>query len=664
MIGKQLPHNRLNFLKISVYFLSLLFVLKVVNLQILRHDHYKGIAERNKTKIISQTAPRGRIFTKDKVLVSGSRPSFSLVYFPFGDASAKYAESLAASLSKYLEMPLDDIKKKLFLAVKRGTPVRIAENLSDHSMFLINELKTVYQGINIITEAQRFYPMNGFLSHLLGYIGKISPGEWKYLRNDSNYSMDSYIGKTGIEKRFEKDLKGEDGGVYLEVDSKGRLMQILEGKKSVGGSNVYLTIDSKAQTAAEEGLRATGSGSGAVVAIDPRNGAILAFASLPDYDLNAFVKSAGSNKNLKNIKEFNYATQGTFPPASIFKIIVAAAGLEAEKIDVKEEVFCPGYFDAGARVFKCWKKKGHGLMDFYEGMIHSCDVYYYTLGIKTGPLSIEKMAKKFRLGVPTGIKMPNEKAGNVFGPSRRAKKKSYWFIGDTLNLSIGQGEMLVTPVQMAQVIAAVANKGKFWQPYYIDKVVNLKGYETFASKPKLVSSINLKKSTWEHLRESVRRVVLEGTGYSARIKGANVYGKTGTAQNPHGEDHAWFVAFAQIDDKPSEIAVCVLVEHGEHGSSAAAPIAKRVIEAVLRDKLPKPPTVGDRQKATGDRREAGDRLQVKEDSKRLNDTQKIESRRVAGDRSQEAGIQVKEDSKQLDTAQGETDIPSIMEQVN
>jgi penicillin-binding protein 2 len=587
MIGKQLPHSRLNFLKISVYVLSFLFVLKVVNLQILRYDHYKGIAERNKTQIISQTASRGRIFTKDKVLVGGSRPSFSLVYFPFGDVSSIYAENLSNTLSKYLNLPLSEIRKKLFMAVKRGTPVRIAENLSDHSMFLVKELKTVYQGINIITEAQRFYPMNGFLSHLVGYIGKISPSEWKYLRNNKNYSMDSYIGKTGIEKRFEKDLKGEDGGVYLEVDSKGRLMQILEGKKSVRGSNIYLTIDSKVQAAAEEGLRATGSGSGAVVAIDPRNGAILAFASLPDYDLNAFVEGSGSGKNLKNIKEFNYATQGTFPPASTFKIIVAAAGLETGKIDLNEKTMCPGYFDAGARVFKCWKKKGHGLMDFYEGMTHSCDVYYYTLGIKTGPLSIERMAKKFRLGVPTGIKMPNEKSGNVFGPSRRAKKKSYWFIGDTLNLSIGQGEMLVTPIQMAQVIAAVANKGKFWQPYYVDEVVNLKGYKTFASKPKLVSEIGLKESTWEYLRESIKRVVSEGTGYSARVKGATVYGKTGTAQNPHGDDHAWFVAFAEIDGQPSEIAVCVLVEHGEHGSSAAAPIAKRVMAAALRDKLPK-----------------------------------------------------------------------------
>lgn len=584
MIEKQLPHDRLNFLKISVYFLSFLFVLKVVNIQILNYSHYKGIAERNKTQIISQTAPRGRIFTKDKVLVAGSSPSFSLVYFPVGGISAQYAENLAGSLSKYLDVPLDKIRKRLFLAVKKGSPVKIAENLSDHSMFLINELKTIYQGINIITEAQRFYPMDGFLSHLVGYVGKISPGEWKYLRDDKDYSMDSYIGKTGIEKRFEKDLKGKDGGIYLEVDSKGRLMQILESKKSVIGSNIYLTIDSKLQAAAEEGLKATGSGSGAVVAVNPLNGAILAFASLPDFDLNAFVRGA-ANKNFENVKEFNYATQGTFPPASTFKIIVAAAALETGKIDLKEEIFCPGYFDAGSRVFKCWKKEGHGPVDFYKGMSNSCDVYFYNLGIRTGPLNIEKFAKAFRLGIPTGIRLPDEKSGNVFGPSRRARKKSYWFIGDTLNLSIGQGEMLVTPAQMAQVIAAVANRGKFWQPYYIEKVVSLKNHETYVAMPELLSSVNFKTSTWEHLRESLKRVVLEGTGYSAAIKGVDVYGKTGTAQNPHGADHAWFVAFAEIDGSPSEIAVCVLVEYGEHGSSSAAPIAKRVIEAALRNKL-------------------------------------------------------------------------------
>ncbi len=628
MIGKRLPHERLDFLKILVYVLSFLFILKVVNLQILRYSYYKGIADRNKTQIISQTAPRGRIFTRDKVLVAGSRPSFSLVYFPFGDISSAYAENLAAVLAKYLDSPLKEIKKKLFRAVKRGSPVRISENLSDHSMFLINELKTVYQGVNIITEAQRFYPMKSFLSHLVGYMGKISPSEWKHLRHTKNYAMDAYIGKTGIEKKFEKDLKGEDGGVYLEVDSKGRLMQILEGKKSIRGSNLYLTIDSKVQAAAEEGLRATGSGSGAVVAIDPRNGAILAFASLPNYDLNAFIKSAGAGKTLRNIKEFNYATQGTFPPASTFKIIVAAAGLEAGKIDIDEKIFCPGYFDTGPRIFKCWKKKGHKEMDFYAGMTHSCDVYYYNLGLKTGPLNIEKMAKRFRLGMTTGIDMPNEKSGNVFGPSKRAQKKSYWFIGDTLNLSIGQGEMLVTPMQMAQVIAAVANKGKFWRPYYIDKVVNLKGYKTFTSKPELIGNVDLKESTWLHLREAVRRVVTEGTGYSARIKGANVYGKTGTAQNPHGEDHAWFVAFAQIDGRPSEIAVCVLVEHGEHGSSAAAPIAKRVMEAALRDKLPKPPV----------------------------------RRQVTSHKSQVTGIRQTESNAEI--AREETDVPVSAEQVN
>ncbi|MBU2529873.1 MAG: hypothetical protein KKD35_02440, partial [Elusimicrobia bacterium] len=403
---------------------------------------------------------------------------------------------------------------------------------------------------------------------------------------------------------------------------------ILEGKKSIRGSNIYLTMDSKVQAAAEEGLKATGSGSGAVVAIDPRNGAVLAFTSLPDYDLNAFVKSAGDNKNLKNIKEFNYATQGTFPPASTFKIIVAAAALELEKINLKEEIMCPGYFDAGSRVFKCWKKEGHGLMDFYEGMTNSCDVYYYNLGIKTGPLNIERFAKKFRLGETTGIRMPNEKSGNVFGPSKRADKKSYWFIGDTLNLSIGQGEMLVTPIQMAQVIAAVANEGNFWQPYYIDKVVNLKGHETFSSKPNLLSSIDLKKSTWEHLREALRKVVLGGTGYSARVRGADVYGKTGTAQNPHGEDHAWFVAFAQIDGQPSEIAVCVLVEYGEHGSSAAAPIARRVIEAALRDKLPKPPerVAGDKSQVTGDIQQKTSEDVVVIEEKKENMEEKLENR--------------------------------------
>jgi penicillin-binding protein 2 len=389
---------------------------------------------------------------------------------------------------------------------------------------------------------------------------------------------------------YERELKGKDGGIYLEVDSRGKLNRVLESRKWVPGADIFLTIDSKAQAAAEEGLQKSVSRKGAVVALDPRSGAVLAFVSMPDYDPNMFVLSGSEKEGLpagQVLPEFNVALQGTYPPGSIYKIVSAAAMLEGGRVDPDETVRCPGFYDAGSRVFKCWEKKGHGNVAFIDGMTNSCDVYFYVNGQRAGPLAIEKYARAFRLGQPSGIALPDEKSGNVFGPSARAAKKSYWFIGDTLNLAIGQGETLMTPMQAAGMIAAVANGGTFHRPYYVNRIVRSDGQVSFRGKQEILSRVQLKDGTWSLIREGLKNVVSEGTGQRAQVHGAEIYGKTGTAQNPHGKDHAWFVAYATVGDQPSKIAVAVLVEHGEHGSSAAGPIARAVIEAALRNDLPK-----------------------------------------------------------------------------
>jgi len=367
---------------------------------------------------------------------------------------------------------------------------------------------------------------------------------------------------------------------------------VLESRKWAPGSDIFLTIDSKAQAAAEEGLEKSLTGKGAVVALDPRTGAVLAFVSMPDYDPNQFVLSGSEKDKIssgKTLPEFNVALQGSYPPGSIFKIITGAAILESGRLKPEETFFCPGYYDAGSRVFKCWEKKGHNKVDFITGLTKSCDVYFYNAGQRAGALTIEKYSRAFRLGQPSGIALPEEKGGNVFGPGPRAAKKSYWFIGDTLNLSIGQGETLMTPMQAVGMIAAVANGGIFHRPYYVDRIVRSDGQSLLKNKPEEVSRVKLKDSTWALIRAGLGSVVAEGTGQAAKLAGVEIYGKTGTAQNPHGKDHAWFVAYASIAGQPSKVAVAVLVEHGEHGASAAAPIARSVIEAVLRADLPKAP---------------------------------------------------------------------------
>jgi len=589
VIDRQIPQERLDLVWALAYGLTLLFLLRLVNLQVVNTAYYREIAEKNRTQIIAQSAPRGRIFSCDEAAIATSNPSFSLIYFPGQVKGGREIDRMALALARRLDTEYEIIRSGIYRAVSREKPVRLAENLPAKTMLLLSELKAVYPGIDIIVEARRYYPFGAYLSHMLGYTGKMEANDWARLSKDKNYSMDSRIGKAGLEKMYERELKGKDGGIYLEVDSRGRLNRVLESRKWVPGADIFLTIDSKAQAAAEEGLEKSISGKGAVVALDPRSGAVLAFVSMPDYDPNRFVVSGSEKEKLlpgKILPEFNVALQGSYPPGSIFKIITAAAILESGRMTPEDSFFCPGYYDAGSRVFKCWEKKGHGQTAFLDGLTHSCDVYFYNAGQRAGALNIEKYARAFRLGQLSGIDMPEEKTGNVFGPGPRAAKKSYWFIGDTLNLAIGQGETLMTPMQAAGMISAVANGGVFYRPYYVDRIIKNDGQAAYKGKPEVLSRVALQDKTWRLIREALLNVVFEGTGKIAKIPGAEIYGKTGTAQNPQGKDHAWFVAYATVGGQPSKVAVAVLVEHGLHGSSGAAPIAKAVIEAILRSDLP------------------------------------------------------------------------------
>ena len=591
-MDRGIPQERLELLWVLAYAAAIIFILRLVNLQIVGGAYYREIAEKNRTQVIAQAAPRGRIFGSDEVAIATSKPSFSLIYFPGHAKTMPELDRMARALARPLGADFEDLRRAIYKAASREKPVRLAENLPPKIMLALSELKAVYPGVDIIVEARRYYPFGAYLSHLVGYIGKMDAKDWSLRSKDKNYSMDSRVGKAGLEKMYERELKGKDGGIYLEVDSRGKLNRVLESRKWVPGADIFLTIDSKAQAAAEEGLKKSVSGKGAVVALDPRTGAVLAFASAPSYDPNMFVLSGTEKEGLpagKILPEFNVALQGSYPPGSIFKIITAAAILESGRVDPEETTFCPGYYDAGNRVFKCWQKKGHGRVNFIDGLANSCDVYFYVNGQRAGPLAIEKYARAFRLGQTSGIALPDEKPGNVFGPSARAAKKSYWFIGDTLNLAIGQGETLMTPMQAAGEIAAVANGGIFHRPYYVDRIVKSDGQQVLKNSPEVISTVQLKPATWALIREGLHTVVAEGTGQAAKIQGAEIYGKTGTAQNPQGKDHAWFVAYATVNNEPAKIAVAVLVEHGEHGASAAAPIAKAVIEAALRGDLkPKP----------------------------------------------------------------------------
>ncbi|MBE6420797.1 MAG: penicillin-binding protein 2 [Elusimicrobium sp.] len=563
--------------------------LRLIDIQVLRHQTYLQMAERNRTQVIYQTAPRGRVFTADGVAVASNEPSFSFYYLAAGNKDPEYLSRLAHDFAPHLKMTSEEVLEKLEKGVKSGKATVLAENLSTKSTVALQELQLYYPGVYLVEETKRNYPYGGFASHLIGYLGSMDDREWRKRDLKMGYRLNSKLGKNGIEKKFEKELKGRDGGVYLEVDYRGRVKSIIEDKKWAAGSDVYLTLNFDVQKAAEEGLKNSLTGRGAAVALDPRTGAVLALASAPSYDPNIFVPYSDEEfpKKSKKISEYNLAIQGIYPPASTFKVITAAAALEGGHIQVERKINCLGHYDSGPRVFKCWGT--HGPVNFFEGMSNSCDVYFYTIASQIGAASIEKIQRKFMFGRQTGIDLPGEKAGNMYGPTRRARNKTYWFVGDTLNLSIGQGELLVTPLKLAQFAAAIASRGNVYKPYYVEKIVsNQTGKEEKLGKTEILQKAELKPETYDLIFEALKYTVDKGTAARVKLKGKDVYGKTGTAQNPHGADHGWFMAFAAEPGQEPSIALAVFVEFGEGGSSAAGPIARKMLEAYFGMNKPKP----------------------------------------------------------------------------
>jgi penicillin-binding protein 2 len=574
--------KRLNRLLALAFAVCAVIAMRLIDIQLISHEKYTRVAEQNRTQIIHQTAPRGRILTAAGTVIAGNMPSFSLYYMPGSEkVSEEYLDALAADISNHMAMPKDDILKTLNSAIRSGKATALVQNVSPGRIFSAAELQIYYSGLYILEETKRYYPYNSFVAHLLGYLGTMDSKSWRARGQELDYRLSSKIGKSGIEKRYESELKGRDGGLILEVDSRGRVKQIVKDNKWRAGSDIYTTINFDVQKAAEEGIKKSVTGRGAVVALNPKNGAVLAMVSAPDFDPNIFIPFSDSEVtgSKESIAEYNLAIQGMYPPASTFKVVTAIAAAETGRLDIHDEIHCTGKVVMNGREFKDWRAHGEHI-DFMAGMAQSCDVYFYHLGSKVGSSHIERAQRLFRFGRQTGIDLPFEKSGNTYGPSKRARNKTYWFGGDTLNLSIGQGELLITPLQMAVFAATLANKGKIWKPYYIEKITNYAGKDTYIAKPTLVSEVKLKDGVFDLMQKALKGVVdnAMGTGRAARVSGIDVYAKTGTAQNPHGDNHGWFMAFAGRPGEEPDFALAVLVEFGK-GAGAASPIAREVIKA-------------------------------------------------------------------------------------
>ncbi|QEM68114.1 penicillin-binding protein 2 [Geobacter sp. FeAm09] len=585
----------LSFVVGGIFFLLLL---RLWHLQILSADNYRNMSENNRLRFVPVAASRGAIMDRNGTVLVSNQPSFSLAVVP---QEVENRDELLDRLAKLLGMDRAELSERWEKGKGRAKyyPIILASNITRDQVEIVEENHLRLPGVEIEMKPVREYASGVLAAHLLGYIGEISEDELN-AKGYEEYNPGDYLGKNGIERSWEKELHGNDGGRQLEVDARGRVLRTISESYPTVGNSVVLTIDARVQKQAE---KAFGDQAGAAVAMDVNTGEILAFVSNPGFDPALFSGKmpADTWKEYLDDKRHpleNKALTGQYPPGSTFKIITALAGLEDGKIDENTTVNCNGTYELGTSTFKCWNRHGHGVTNLKKSLRESCDVYYYQLGERLGVDRIAAMAKRFMLGAPMGIGLAHEKAGLI--PTADWKLRRFgkrWLHGETVPVSIGQGYVLMTPIQLASMIATVANEGNVYRPYLVKRIVDADGKPLKEFKPELMGTTGISADKFKLVKQGLFAVVNEpgGTGGAARLYDAHVAGKTGSSQvvklrdskqaTPYQyRDHALFVAFAPYE-KP-EIAVAVIVEHGEHGGSAAAPIAGRILRAWFDSKKP------------------------------------------------------------------------------
>jgi penicillin-binding protein 2 len=569
-----------------------LLVMRLYYLQIVRGQHYSRLAEENRISLIRVRAPRGIVFDRHGNVLVTNRPSFSvsLDLDTLRDVDAT-VDAVAAALG--LDRADLGSKVRAVEPYRRFEPVRVKDDVTRQEVAALEALRYEHPGVLVEVEPRRSYPHGALASHVLGYVGQINPAELK-ARADLGYRMGDYIGKMGIEKELDAELKGRDGFQQMEVDSLGRGVKVLSSIPPVPGHSVTLTIDLALQQVAEEALAGS---AGAIVAIDPRDGSVLAAASSPGIDPNSF--SHGLSQEEWNRLSHdgshplqNRIVQAQYPPGSVFKILTAAAALESGAVTPETRFTCRGAMRYGNRDFRCWKKEGHGDVSLHRALVESCDVYFYQVGLKAGIDEIARAAREFGLGKATGLELGGETPGLIPDSAwKRRVRKEPWYSGETLSAAIGQGYDLVTPVQAARLAATVANGGTVHRPHLIRRVADGSGATVRTGAVIVENTARLKPETLAVIRSGLWGVVNEpgGTASGARVPGLTVAGKTGTAQvvrlarkgerqaasGVETRDHAWFVCYAASG--AAQVAIAVVVEHGGHGGSVGAPIARRLV---------------------------------------------------------------------------------------
>lgn len=590
--GREL-RNRFQFAFIAVVTVFTLILFRLTYLQVIQGDKFRNLSENNRVRVRVVTAPRGIVYdAKGRILVD-NRPAFDVKLVP--EDVTNVAEAVER-VGRLLGLSDQDIAARIAEA-KGGPawhPLLVKGDVSRDELALVETRRLDLPGVFVDVGQRRAYRYGRLAAHLLGYMGEINEAELKRPEY-KDYRQGEFVGKVGVERRYEAHLRGVHGQKHIEVDAAGREVNFLKEIPPIPGKDLYLTIDLDLQLVAEEVMK---DKAGAVIGLNPRNGDILAMVSAPAFDPDVFARGITAAEWQALTRDprkplNNKGIQGTYPPGSTWKAIVAAAGLHAKAISPRTALVCTGTFPFGGRVFRDWKPSGHGVVTLYDSLVQSCDVYYYRLGNQIGVDRIAEEALGMGFGKPTGIELEGEKSGTV--PSTAWKQRRFkqpWWPGETISVAIGQGATTVTPLQLVNAYASLANGGRLWRPQVVDRVVDLDGTVVYQRTPTLIGMTPTPPEANVAIARGLLGVVEDqrGTARSHRSKDFKMAGKTGTAQASSRfysvkqeesipwflRDHAWFVAFSPEVD--AEIAVVTLAEHGGHGGSAAAPVVKRVIE--------------------------------------------------------------------------------------
>jgi penicillin-binding protein 2 len=585
--------QRSRLVRLVAFLIFSIIVLRLGWLQLARGGFYRDLSEDNYVQGFEVRAPRGLILDRNGEILADNRVSLSITLSRMRNRDD---EALADLLSEVLALEREFVAEKLReTRMRYYGAVTLVEDADLEQVSRIEERRSELPGVKVETTAKRRYLEGSMCTHALGYVGEVSDRELESMA-PLGYAPRDVVGKTGVEQRYELLLRGRDGAEYWVCDAAGRELYPFEGGPSREirpGHNLVLTIDAPAQRAAEEALK--NHVAGAIVAIEPATGEVLVMASYPGLDPNALAEGVSPEEWRELTSSpthplLNRAIQALYPPGSPFKIVTAGAGLETGMIDRRTVVDCKGAYKYGIRTFRCWKPEGHGFTDVLDGIIESCDVYMYQVGARMGVADLMDWALRCGLGRKTGLDIAGEASGNVPTPSwydRRYGRRK-WSRGVVINLSIGQGELLVTPLQAACLACGVANSGVVYTPHLFKRVETYSGRTIGTARSAVAYELPFKPATMTLLRDAMVGVVegTNGTGKLARIEGVEVAGKTGTAQNPHGEDHSCFIAYAPAE--APEIALAIIAENAGGGGAVAAPIAREVMKAFFRIEDPEP----------------------------------------------------------------------------